>query len=82
MLKKLELFYDDLLKSRCSNDNFIKLFLYNRLFQKIKVLRPEMENDDTDLFVGPDNRPMVFMMSALGPERQKVSSKVFDPQWF
>jgi hypothetical protein len=41
-----------------------------------------MENDDTDLFVRPDNRPMVFMMSALGPERQKVPSSVLDPQGF
>jgi hypothetical protein len=35
-----------------------------------------MENEnypeDPDLFVRPDNTPMVFMMSALGPERQMV----------
>ncbi len=41
-----------------------------------------MENDDTDLFVRPDNRPMVFMMSALGPEQEKVEQQCSDPQWF
>jgi hypothetical protein len=54
-------------------NQIFKTFSYTIVFsRKLNVLRPEMENDDTDLFVRPDNRPMVFMMSALGPERQKV----------
>jgi hypothetical protein len=39
-----------------------------------------MENEsypeDPDLFVRPDNTPMVFMMSALGPERQMVLARI------
>jgi hypothetical protein len=39
-----------------------------------------MENEnypeDPDLFVRPDNTPMVFMMSALGPERQMVHKRI------
>ena len=34
----------------------------------------EEYDEDEDLFVRPDNRPMAFIMSPTGPERQMVGT--------